>query len=181
MSLPHVLLGLLHAAPRTGYDLARAMREDLDPSWSAGFSQIYPALARLRRRGWVLLRVLGPRGGPRRHLYRVTAAGRRELRRWLGETPAPPRHNDEGMARVALLDALPLSDRRRALSAAEAALGAEVARLRALRLPGGFPSLARRAAIDGIEAARRLLKSGGAAPAAALEPRPDRRPARKKR
>ena len=40
-------------------------REELDPAWSAGFSQIYPALARLRRHGWVLLRVLGPRRGPR--------------------------------------------------------------------------------------------------------------------
>ncbi|MFY9551981.1 MAG: PadR family transcriptional regulator, partial [Thermoanaerobaculia bacterium] len=94
MSLPHVLLGLLHDEPHTGYDLARALRDELDTIWSAGFSQIYPTLARLRRRGWVLLKVLGPRHGPRRHLYRATAAGRRELRRWLSEPPAPHRRND---------------------------------------------------------------------------------------
>ena len=90
MSLPHVLLGLLAEEPRTGYDLARALAAEVEPVWRAEFSQIYPALARLRRAGFVLLRVLGPRHGPRRNLYRVTAAGRRELKRWLGPPLLPP-------------------------------------------------------------------------------------------
>ncbi|MEX0881180.1 MAG: PadR family transcriptional regulator [Thermoanaerobaculia bacterium] len=179
MSLPHVLLGLLHEIPRSGYDLARAMREELDPAWNAGFSQIYPALAGLRRRGWVALRVLGPLRGPRRHLYRLTAAGRRELRRWLGEIPPPPRHNDEGLARLAFLDALPIPERRKALLAADAALSTEIARLRALSPAGGFRSLARRAAIEEREALRRFLRAGGAAaPPSETGPR---REARKKR
>lgn len=171
MSLPHVLLGLLEGTPRTGYDLSRALREELDPSWSAGFSQIYPALARLRRRGWVLLRVLGPRHGPRRLLYRVTASGRRELRRWLQEPVAPPRGNDEGLARVALLDALPLPDRRRALIAYETAVSADLARLRQLPTPRGYLGFARRAALEQREALRRFLRSGGAGP----EPAPSRK------
>lgn len=181
MSLPHVLLGLLHETPRTGYDLARALREEMDPAWSAGFSQIYPALARLRRRGWVLLRVLGPRHGPRRNLYRLTAAGRRELARWLGQTPPTPRANDEALARIALLDAVAAADRRRALSAAEAALAAEVARLRALPVSGGYLSLARRGAIERHEALRRFLRAGGAAPISAAQIQDRRQPARKKR
>jgi DNA-binding PadR family transcriptional regulator len=166
VALPHVLLGLLSETPRTGYDLARALREEVDPAWSAGFSRIYPALAQMRRKGWVLLRVLGPRRGPRRHLYRATAAGRRELRRWLEEAPSPPRGNDETLARVAFLDALPLPERRRALLAAEGSLGSEITRLRGLPVPGGFRSLARRAAIERLDALRRFLRSGGAAPAA---------------
>ena len=180
MSLPHVLLGLLHENPRSGYDLARALREEMDPAWRAGFSQIYPALARLRRRGWVLLRVLGPRRGPRRHLYRATAAGRRELRRWLAETPPPPRHNDEVLARIAFLDALPTPERRRGLLAADASLSAEVTRLRSLPPAGGFRSLARRAAIEEREAVRRFLRGTGAAPPSA-EPAAIRREVRKKR
>ena len=156
MSLPHVLLGLLHAAPRTGYDLARAIDEELDPAWSAGFSQIYPALARLRRHGWVLLRTLGPRRGPPRLLYRVTAAGRRELQRWLAEPPPAPRGNDVVLARIALLDALPPAARRAALSALASALEAEAARLEALpdagriarpRAPGGRGAAPRAAAV----------------------------------
>src|ERR1700693_1370075 len=64
MSLPHVLLGLLSEEPRTGYELARAMREDLDAIWRAEFSQIYPALARLRRAGFVHLEGARPPAGP---------------------------------------------------------------------------------------------------------------------
>ncbi len=180
MSLPHVLLGLLNDSPGTGYDLARAMRLQIDPAWSAGFSQIYPVLARLRRSGWVRLRVLGSSRGPRRHLYRATAAGRRELRRWLEQTPTPPRHNDETLARLALLDFLPIAERRRALLAGDAALGAEIARLRALPPPSGYRGLARRAAIERLEALRRFLKTGGAAPPPS-EAYAGRREARKKR
>ena len=180
MSLPHILLGLLNEKPRTGYDLSRAIEGEVAPLWRAELSQIYPALARMRRKGWVLLRVLGPRRGPRRHLYRVTAAGRRELRRWLEEAPSPPRSNDEELARVAFLDALPLPERRRALLAAEGAFGSEIARLRALPVPGGFRSLARRAAIERLDAVRRFLRSGGAAPPSAESPG-GRRDVRKKR
>lgn len=175
MSLPHVLLGFLQEAPRTGYELARVLGEEVDPCWTAGFSQIYPALARLRRSGWVLLRVLGPRKGPRRLLYRVTAAGRRELRRWLQEPPPPPRWNDPGLARVAFLDALPLAERRKALLALDASLSADLARLRALPTPRGHRGLARRAALEEREALRRFLRGGG------VGPPPDAPPARKKR
>jgi PadR family transcriptional regulator AphA len=179
MSLAHVLLGLLQETPRTGYDLARALHTDIDPAWNAGFSQIYPTLGKLRRRGWVLLRVLGPRRGPRRNLYRVTADGRRELRRWLGQTPPLPRHNDESLVRLAFLDALPLPERREALTATDAALAAETSRLRSLPSAGGYRSFARRAAIEQLEALRRFLRSGGAAPQPETYGR--RRDARKKR
>jgi PadR family transcriptional regulator AphA len=165
VSLPHVLLGLLDEAPRTGYDLARAIREELDPVWSAGFSRIYPTLADLRRNGWVLLRVLGPSRGPRRLLYRATAAGRRELHRWLREAPPPPRHNDALLARLAFLDALPVTERRRNLASWEASLAAEIERLRSLRPTRGARALARRAAIEQLDGVRWLLKSGGFAPA----------------
>lgn len=177
MSLPHVLLGLLHDAPRTGYDLERAIRDEMDPVWSAGFSQIYPALARLRRRNWVLLRVLGPRHGPRRLLYRVTAAGRRELARWLAQTPPPPRSNDEVLARVALADALTAPERRRVLAAAAGAVAAELERLRALPLPAGSRGLVRRAAIERHAALQRFLEAGGTAPRspAAKTPKPSGR------
>jgi DNA-binding PadR family transcriptional regulator len=180
MSLPHVLLGLLREAPRTGYDLARAIDREMDPVWSAGFSQIYPVLARLRRKGWVLLRVLGPRHGPRRHLYRTTAAGRRELQRWLREAPSPLRHNDEGLARLAFLDALALTERRKALLAFEASISAEIARLRSLPPAGSFPTFGRRAAIEELEALRRFLRAGGAAFSPAEAPA-GRRDARKRR
>jgi DNA-binding PadR family transcriptional regulator len=159
VSLPHLLLGLLNEEPRTGYELERALREELDPFWRAGFSQIYPALARMRRAGWVLLRVLGPRRGPPRLLYRATAAGRRELRRWLEEPPEPPRRNDASLARLALADALDPAARRRLLRSLDDAAGAEVARLRTIPVPAGARALARRAAVEELEALRRVVRS----------------------
>ena len=158
MSLPHILLGLLSEEPRTGYDLEGAMRGDMDSIWRAKFSQIYPALARLRRAGHVHLRVLGPRGGPRRNLYRVTAAGRRELRSWLA-APLPPQGRDALLARVAFLDVLPADQQRAVLFALERSLGEEVRRLRSSPAPAGSRLLARRGAIDRLEAGRRWLQA----------------------
>ena len=158
MSLPHILLGLLCDQPRTGYDLERAMREELDHVWRAKFSQIYPALARLRRAGQVHLKVLGPRGGPRRNLYRVTAAGRRELRSWLA-APVQPRSKDPLLARVAFLDILPPGERRAALLALDRSLGEDVRRLRSAPAPTGSRLQARRGAIDRLDAGRRWLQA----------------------
>ena len=173
-----MLLGLLHESPKTGYDLARALREEMDPAWSAGFSQIYPALARLRRQGWVLLRVLGPRHGPRRLLYRLTAAGRRELTRWLAGVPPSRGVNDPVLARVALSDALAPGPRRALLAAAEEAAAAEAGRLRALPPASGSRALARRTAIERAEAVRRCLRAPR--PSIPAPPPPRGRP-RKKR
>lgn len=159
MSLPHVLLGLLSSQPRTGYDLARAIAAEVDPVWRAEISQIYPALARLRREGHVVLRVLGPRRGPHRNLYRATAAGRRELRRWLLETPPPPRGRDDGLARMAFLDFLPAPERRQALRGYEKVIGDEIDRLRSASRPEGFRSEARDGAVEKLEGVRRWARS----------------------
>jgi DNA-binding PadR family transcriptional regulator len=133
------------------------MREEMEPVWRAEFSQIYPELARLRRAGFVLLRVLGPRKGPRRNLYRITAAGRRELKRWLAEPAAVPRIKDEGLARVAFLDTLLPAERREALLRQEKTVAEEVRRWKDAPAPHGWRSEARRAAIERLEAARRSL------------------------
>jgi DNA-binding PadR family transcriptional regulator len=177
MSLPQILLGLLSEEPRTGYELARAMREDLDAIWRAEFSQIYPTLARLRRAGFVHLKVLGPRRGPRRNLYRITAAGRRELRRWLAVPPSPP-GKDEGLARVAFFEVLSPAERREAFLTQERALGSEVRRLRSSPPSAGFRMAARRGAIEKLEATRRWLNAAAQEPAP--PPNPFASPGKKK-
>lgn len=178
MSLPHVLLGLLFDRPSTGYDLSRALASDVAPLWRAEISQIYPALARLRRAGFVLLRVLGPRRGPRRNLYRITAAGRRELKRWLGEPAAPPGSKDEGMTRIAFLDALPPPERRAVLTRYERTVADEIRRLRDGAPASGFLREARLGAIDRLEATRRWVRalagepgSPGASPGHPAQPK----------
>jgi PadR family transcriptional regulator, regulatory protein AphA len=178
VSLPHVLLGLLSSQPRTGYDLARAIRDEVEPVWKAEISQIYPALARLRREGYVVLRVLGPRRGPHRNLYRISAAGRRELRRWLLEMPPPPRARDDGLARVAFLESLPPPERRAVLRAYERVVADEISRLTAAPLPAGFRREAREGAVEKLEGVRRWARSvaqrSAIAPAADAAARPER-------
>jgi DNA-binding PadR family transcriptional regulator len=160
MSLPHVLLGLLSQEPRTGYELERALRDELDSVWRAEYSQIYPMLARLRRAGQVFLRVLGPRHGPRRNVYRITAAGRRELRRWVsGQLPAPAAGKDGLLARIAFLDVLDPAARLETLLNEERRLSDEITRLRLAAAPAGFRREARRGAIDKLESARRWIRS----------------------
>jgi DNA-binding PadR family transcriptional regulator len=160
VSLPHVLLGLLAQEPRTGYELERALREELDSVWRAEYSQIYPMLARLRRAGQVFLRVLGPRRGPRRNLYRITAAGRRELRRWVaGQLPSLPTEKDGLLARIAFLEALDPAVRIETLLEEERRLSREIARLRSAPVAAGFRREARRGAIEKLEAARRWIRS----------------------
>lgn len=165
MALPHILLGLLADEPRTGYELERVMREELDPIWWAEFSQIYPALGRLRRAGFVVLRVLGPRRGPRRNLYRVTAAGRRELKRWVCAPPSAPRGKDEALARAAFFDVLSREERREAIGKQERILAEEIARLRSGAPLRGFRREARRGVIEKLEATRRWLRTLGHEPA----------------
>lgn len=86
-----VLLSLLAERPRHGYDLDRVIEQRGYRQWtSLAFSSVYYLLKRLSERG-----LLEPDEGTqgRRTVFRVTEAGRRELRQAAGErllTPAPP-------------------------------------------------------------------------------------------
>ena len=86
-----VVLSLLAEQPRHGYDLDRVIEQRGYRQWtSLAFSSVYYLLKRLSERG-----LLEPdqRSQGRRTVFRVTEAGRRELRQAAGErvlAPAPP-------------------------------------------------------------------------------------------
>ncbi|MCL4810113.1 MAG: PadR family transcriptional regulator, partial [Thermoanaerobaculia bacterium] len=102
MSLPHVLLGLLSRGPASGWDLKTRMARDLSLGWDAELTQIYPALRRLLRAGFVTMKRRRSEKGPPRREYRLTPAGRREFREWLAEPLALPRPRDASRARLAV-------------------------------------------------------------------------------
>ncbi|MGC9671257.1 PadR family transcriptional regulator [Planosporangium sp. 12N6] len=87
----HVLLGLLAAGPRHGYELKRAHDERLPRAKPLAYGQVYSTLGRLERDGLVEAAGQDQAGGPERTSYTLTAAGRAELAAWLGsvEPPAP--------------------------------------------------------------------------------------------
>ena len=86
-----VVLSLLAEQPHHGYDLDRVIEQRGYRQWtSLAFSSVYYLLQRLSERG-----LLEPDEGSqgRRTVFRVTEAGRRELRQAAGErvlAPAPP-------------------------------------------------------------------------------------------
>lgn len=139
MSLSHVLLGLLGRGPASGWDLGTRLAEDSSLGWSADLAQIYPALRRLLRAGFVALRRRRSSKGPPRREYRITAAGRRELRQWLAEPLAVPKPHAATLARLAFLERRPPEARLAALQLYRAALADELE-----RAPAGSTAARRR-------------------------------------
>ncbi|WP_084546303.1 PadR family transcriptional regulator [Glycomyces arizonensis] len=84
MSLRYALLGLLAEQPASGYDLTQRFEQQLATIWPAKHPQIYGELSRLADAGSIEIDSEGPRG---RKVYRITDAGRAEMRRWLTEEP----------------------------------------------------------------------------------------------
>ena len=91
MSTAHVLLGLLAAGPRHGYDLKRAHDDRLPRAKPLAYGQVYATLGRLERDGLVSEAGQDREGGPDRTSYEITDDGRQHLDTWLSavEPPAP--------------------------------------------------------------------------------------------
>ncbi|MEV0010638.1 PadR family transcriptional regulator [Streptomyces sp. NPDC051840] len=89
MSIRHVLLGLLAAGPRHGYDLKRQYDAHFPQARPLAYGQVYTTLQRLVRDGLAEVDGTGSEGGPERTLYRSTREGARELGRWAEEITAP--------------------------------------------------------------------------------------------
>jgi len=129
VSTSHAVIGLLSRGARHGYEIRRALAEELGPEWRLDFGQLYRLLASMQRKGWVVARIEPGTQGPDRKVYAITRDGRAELKRWLDQPAANvQRGRDEfpvklrfGLtARSAPLDAL-IATRRRMLDAQRAA------------------------------------------------------------
>jgi len=92
VSTAHVLLGLLAAGPRHGYDLKRAHDARLPRAKPLAFGQVYATLGRLERDGLITAAGHDRDGGPDRTSYALTVDGRAALHAWLGEVEPPMPH-----------------------------------------------------------------------------------------
>jgi DNA-binding PadR family transcriptional regulator len=98
--LNHALLGLIAAAPMSGYGLARLFERTLARAWPARHPQIYPALAALEEEGLLRVSETGPR---QRKTYAATDAGVAEAQRWLRETTPDSTVRNEAILRLFML------------------------------------------------------------------------------
>ena len=99
-TLRYIILGLLGAHSMSGYDIKQAFDRALASYWNAGNSQIYTTLKSLSDAGLVESEVIVQKSRPNRKVYRLTAAGRVELERWLQEDVPERFSKDEFLTRL---------------------------------------------------------------------------------
>ena len=125
----YVILGMLRKEPRSGYEIKQQVDNSTRFFWAASYGQIYPELAKLAEAGLVTGEEL-PTGGRKRTVYRLTRAGRAELRRWLDELPERLELRDEGLLKLFFAGAV---DRDKALEIIDAKRRIAEEKLAALR------------------------------------------------
>ena len=74
-----LILSLLDARPRHGYDLSKLIRARSGGQLTFHIDSLYPLLYRLEERGWITGTWVEKPDERRRRLYKVTAEGRRAL------------------------------------------------------------------------------------------------------
>jgi DNA-binding PadR family transcriptional regulator len=139
----YIVLGLVAAGGETTpYELKRVVAASVGNFWSLQHAQLYTEPERLARAGYLVED--REETGRRRKRYRVTAAGRAALRRWL----ATPKPEVTELRDVGLLQLF---------------FGADPAALAEVRLPAHRAKLAeyeRLAGLDMPAGARLALESG---------------------
>jgi len=98
--------------------------------WPATQSQLYGELNKLADAGLIEVSDIGPRG---RKEYRITEAGRAELRRWVTNRQDDPPFRSAALLRVFLLGEVPREQAREHTVAMAEHAEAEVKRLEELR------------------------------------------------
>jgi DNA-binding PadR family transcriptional regulator len=119
MSLEHILLGALEK-PQSGYELKRWFDDVFAFFWNADQSQIYRTIARLSDQGLVSGRAATSAIGPDKRVYRTTAKGKAELKRWLKDGPVSPAQRTAIYAQLIFLADLPSADAAQFLAAMKA-------------------------------------------------------------
>ncbi|TDD94058.1 PadR family transcriptional regulator [Actinomadura rubrisoli] len=110
MSIRHGLLALLSQGPRYGYQLRAEFESSTGATWPLNIGQVYSTLSRLERDEMVT-RVGADDEG--RFVYRITAAGEQDVRRWFATPIArADRPRDELAIKLAMAVTTPGVDVR---------------------------------------------------------------------
>lgn len=82
--LEHILLGLLHEKPMSGYELKKTIDYTVGFFYSTSFGSLYPALKRLEEKEYVIAeKVEGD--SKNKKIYTVQKAGKEAFKKWLGQ------------------------------------------------------------------------------------------------
>ena len=145
-----VILGVLSLGPRSGYDIKKLTDYSTRFFWGASYGQIYPELRRLAAAGLIEGKA-SPQGGRKRNVYRLTPAGRKQLRAWLDTDPEVYELRDEALLKLLFADATGAEAAAATLEAKRRTHEQIVQRLKAIEATGkpeGFAYLVLRYGIE---------------------------------
>ena len=91
-----VILGMLAARPRSGYEIKTLVDNSARFFWAASYGQIYPELKRLEKAG-LITGADASQGARQRTVYKLTAQGRKAAREWIDGPPQVFELRDEGL------------------------------------------------------------------------------------
>jgi DNA-binding PadR family transcriptional regulator len=94
-----VILGMLAARPRSGYEIKQLVDSSARFFWAASYGQIYPELNRLEQAG-LITGADSSRGGRQRTVFTLTAEGKRAAREWMSKPPEVLETRDEGLLKL---------------------------------------------------------------------------------
>lgn len=93
------LLGLLSQRPMSGYEMRQVMERSTSNFWTESYGQIYPALRRLVKDGLATVEEQS-KDGRAKKVYKLTDAGERRLKKWLGVETRPQVSRNELLLKV---------------------------------------------------------------------------------
>ncbi len=93
------LLGLLSLGPMSGYEMRQMMERSTANFWTESYGQIYPALRSLVKDGLATVEEQS-KDGRAKKVYKLTDAGERRLRKWLGVETRPQMQRNELLLKV---------------------------------------------------------------------------------
>lgn len=100
------ILGFLSLQNRNGYAIRQAARRSVEHFWGVSDGQLYPQLRHLHDLGLIapVKKNADDRGAAT--TWRLTSAGRKALRIWLGTPSAATRSRDENLVKLMFADEL---------------------------------------------------------------------------
>ncbi len=93
------LLGLLSLGPMSGYEMRQLMERSTANFWTESYGQIYPALRSMVKDGLATVEEQS-KDGRAKKVYKLTDAGERRLRKWLGVETRPQVRRNELLLKV---------------------------------------------------------------------------------
>ena len=103
---------MLSIRPMSGYDIKKLIETSISNFWTESYGQIYPILKTLVSEKLVTRKVQKQSGRPDRHVYALTAAGRRVLREWLARAPIPKAPRNELLLKLFFGEEIPVAASR---------------------------------------------------------------------